>query len=310
VINDFVKNCVCCNIEFTVKRSGTARGSSNFLRKKYCSLICKKEFTLKNSSISYFVNCLNCNFKFKTYPSVKSVYCSDICRQKQHSQKIKKRKLVKVDCQYCLSKFDTFDLKKKFCNNLCKKNFRIAKYYKECCCKLCNKIFLRKKSAIKSENVFCNRKCQFFSQSCGLIKVNTCSRQGERIDLPGINFKSSFEADFMRYSIYKKQNVIFEYKTFTLKINEKSVNYTPDFFDVDKQIFYELKGCRYSNEKFSKQINSNIKKVFALQESGISIKIIYMNDFYRQLKDENVYGIIENLENRNYAATKKLIKHQ
>lgn len=110
--------------------------------------------------------------------------------------------------------------------------------------------------------------------------------------------------------MFKKQNVVFEYKTFSLTINDKVYNYTPDFFDVDKQIFYELKGCKYSEKVFAKQINSNIEKVFALQKLGVQIKIIYMNDFYQQLKDENVYNVIKNLENRNYAATRELIKNR
>lgn len=149
MIKTLTKNCLYCNAEFVITVTSTSRGSSNVLRKKYCTILCKKKMSINNSVIAYDVFCLNCNKQFKTYPSVKSTYCSVICRQQQHSQKLKKIKAIEISCLFCFSKFETFNYQKKYCNDICKKNFRIKKFYKECCCTLCNKIFLRKKQQLK-----------------------------------------------------------------------------------------------------------------------------------------------------------------
>lgn len=299
------KTCKMCNCTFIVKAQKMGSGSLGALRRKYCSNGCKIKWNKNFSKKMLNVSCLLCKKMFKTYPSTKTRYCSYACKHLSHGDKLRherqKRKCLVCDVEMEIS----LTSKQKFCNKKCSyigKRKRV-----ECSCSVCGKNFSRKTSSIKSVNVFCCRSCQFVGQSCGLIKIYCTGRRGERLDLPGIIFRSSFEADFMRVANFLGKKLFFEQKTYEILLESgKCVKYTPDFIDEDGKL-YELKACRNEiNDNFSKIMNSNIQKALKLQTTEI-LKIVYMNDFYKELKENGLYNKIPNLENRDYNGTRKLI---
>jgi hypothetical protein len=141
----------------------------------------------------------------------------------------------------------------------------------------------------------------------GLIKGHVNGRSGYRTDLSSSwYFKSSFEADYCRYLL--NQNIKFDYesKTFQVNLNDRVVYYTPDFYLQDENVYVELKGVRIGKSRFSKLVNSNAVARDLVTE--VKIKVIYMKDFYVDLRKSGLYDSIPNLENRDYAKTKHLIK--
>lgn len=301
-----VKTCQTCGIEFTVTATPSGSGSLNSLRRKYCSVACKRNGTKEKSNIAINVTCCCCGSMFKTYPSIMSTYCSNACKHKMHGALLRKEREIKR-CLGCESEFEVIKGdKRKHCCSSCI-SLAAQKRKIQCKCAVCGKEFLRSKHRIRSKNTFCGRSCQYIGQSCGLIKIKTNGRFGERVDIPGIVFRSSFEADFMRVALYKGKQFQFEPKTFEIELpSGKIAHYTPDFFDVEQRIFYELKACKKSDDNFSKLMNSNIASVEELQRS-IKLEIVYMREFYDDLKREGLYSIIPNIENRDYYGTRYLI---
>jgi hypothetical protein len=69
----------------------------------------------------------------------------------------------------------------------------------------------------------------------------------------------------------------------------------------------ELKGVREGKSRFSRLLNSNSRSREAVVSSGQRIDVVYMNDFYSELRRQGLYDTIANIENRDYAGTKHLI---
>lgn len=108
----------------------------------------------------------------------------------------------------------------------------------------------------------------------------------------------------MKFSLSRILN---EKKVFEVKLPNVTRFYTPDFYLPESCQFVELKGARISNSSFSKKINSNSLSRERLLEQGVNIRVIYMDDFYDMLKQQDLYDTIPNLENKNYGATAHLI---
>jgi hypothetical protein len=102
----------------------------------------------------------------------------------------------------------------------------------------------------------------------------TSARGGTREDL-GQYFRSGWEANFARILNFRGTKWIYEHRTFQLT---PTLSYTPDFYDIENDLYYELKG-RF-NEKSIRQLQL-IKEVFP------AIKLIVIDEAeYKKLRAE------------------------
>ena len=299
-----VFHCKNCNKKEEIEYNIKDQASLSRCKKQYCSKECKKQYLKKNGSKnSVKLTCNNCKETyFKPKSLANSKFCSRQCQNSYQANKNKKKR-IKTICIKCNESFiKIYDSSQKYCSLKCPAMDKRSET-KSFKCAICNCI---KQININDKRKYCGRNCQYKAQSLGLIKIPTNGRSGYRIDLPDdLYFKSSLEADYARYLIY--HNISFEYEKecFTLKDKEGNTRrYTPDFFLNDQNCFIETKGKR-RDRKYEK----NIACVQLLQAAGYNIKVVYMKEFYKKLKEDNEYDKIPNLERRNYKGTKHLIRN-
>ncbi len=301
------KTCKQCQSIFQVEYKPSGSGSANVLRKNYCSAKCKRDwYKHPERGIKSEIICKICTKKFYLPPSQAKcrVTCSKACYGNLMSGINKKYLEIKKNCVVCNVCFVINEnSKQKFCSPKCSSKSKLSR--KELTCEVCKKTLLVKTSCT---NRFCNKLCARKAQSLGLIKSHTHGRSGWRKDIEDSPyFKSSLEADFARYCIYKNVQFEYEKKVFEVKLPNVTRFYTPDFYLSESCEFVELKGVRISNSSFSKKINSNSASREELSKQGINVRVIYMDDFYEMLKQQDLYDKIPNLENKNYGATAYLI---
>lgn len=308
------KICKNCNLKFSFEYEPAGKGSGNQLCRKYCGPSCKEEvkFSRRYNSLSTRLEkkCEICNSIFFVPKSLSNrKLCSKACRHAHHSKVLKQHQVIEKFCVQCCTSFFASEVsKKKFCSPNCFSRSQQSKNH--LICEVCHKDFFVKKSY---QARFCSKKCASIAQSNGLVKIHVSGRSGTRTDIENSPyFKSSFEADYYRYCL-QCLNIrpLYEYQTFTLQVNGNLRYYTPDFYFPNEDEFVELKGVKYAKEnKFAELLNSNFECYEQLRSMNVKIRIIYMNDFYSELKQNGLYLTITNLENRDYANTKHLIcKH-
>lgn len=302
------KNCLECNKVFTVHIKHGSGGTAS-LRRKYCSEKCKREYKFKNGKNNLVsVTCVICTEKIKKFPSLvkEKNYCSRKCQNiglngiQQISQKT---------CLSCCKQFSIFSTtingnKRKYCSHECsveatKNKPKTGKYL---LCLNCTKQFYSKKYQIEIRK-YCSNKCQYEAQSKGIKKIPTNGRAGYRKDLPSDQyFKSVLEADYARYLI--ANSILYEYEKHTFKtfVDGKERFYTPDFYLPNDDKYIELKGS-----KTRTAYNKNLECVQYLKQQDKNIEVIYMNDFYKFLKQSGQYDTMF-LEVKNYKKSINIIK--
>lgn len=303
------KACKLCQKIFIIEYDPNGSGSGNAQRKSYCSDICKKLWSKDPANgLKQEIICVICSKKVFLPPSHAKTQttCSKECYAKRMSIINRKYQTIEKDCFYCdLTFICNSNSLRKFCSPKCSSNSKINRV--EVTCEVCTKKFDVKFSWKKIR--FCSIVCRRKGQSLGLIKAHTNGRTGWRSDIENSPyFKSSLEADYARYCIYTNSKFIYEHKVFETFVEGKTRFYTPDFYFPETNEYVELKGIELQKDNsFSEKINSNSLARKYLEEQGVKIKVIYMKDFYSQLKSSNLYNKIPNLENRDYARTKYLI---
>jgi hypothetical protein len=108
----------------------------------------------------------------------------------------------------------------------------------------------------------------------------TSARGGKRPDLANQYFRSCWEANFARILNFQGKRWTYEEHSFQL---EPSLSYTPDFFIIDENAFYELKG----------HMDDKSRKQFELMNLKFPDVIIHVIDHvkYAQLKLEFKHSI-------------------
>jgi len=247
------------------------------------------------------LKCVHCNIEYEKQPSkaVGSRFCSRLCANRglANEQKVDR---VNSECDHCGKEYIKLETAtQKYCSRECV--FESAKIERvELVCSCCNIKFER---PINRQTKHCSKHCQFVSQSSGMIEIPSSGRMGFRKDLPpNYFFKSSLEADYARYCDAIKKPYIYEHKTFDVNINGTIKVYTPDFYHPDEDKYVETKAIR-KDAKFS----GNLHAAEILQQQGLNLDIMYMDDFYKMLKIKGLYYGIDNIENKNYLGTKHLI---
>ena len=245
--------------------------------------------------------CNFCGTKYFKSPSKakNSKYCSRICGNKAMAQN-KKIDRENKKCNGCEKTFlakENSD--RKYCSRGCMmENVKVPRV--ELKCHSCGKNYER---PVGKETKFCSKDCQNFGQSAGLTNIPSNGRAGYRKDLPSnYFFKSSLEADYARYCNAIGKKYIYEHRTFVLEINGKKKAYTPDFYHPDEDRYVETKAGRKD-----KKYGGNLPAVDELKSQGIKIEVLFMRDFYRNIKQSGHYWDIDNIENKNYLGTRPLI---
>lgn len=294
------KTAVCkhCNKEFIITFDHTQGGFSS-CNKKYCSEMCKNAKRKQKSISSVQLKCLFCERNYTLPPSLakQSKYCSRVCQNKFFARQNLKERL-KLTCLTCQTPFEVLvGSKRKYCSSTCSSlGNRSERVTIEC--KICGRDFEKYTTSVVR---FCGRKCQYAAQSNGDIKLYSRGRSGVRSDL-GIYFRSSLEADYVRYCKHVGLEFQYEPKTFSVKVSELEVSYTPDFFHPSTGEYIELKAGR-RDHAFEK----NLIPLEVLKAEGLNIRVLYMKDFYDSLKSQGLFDVIPNLEFRNYKGTKHLV---
>lgn len=303
------KHCKHCNVRFEFTYEPVGKGSGNALRKTYCGNACQIEARLAAKKKPYATRFQkSCEVCSNTFYVPKSLLarktCSNACRFKRHSKISIGETLEKV-CQTCGKCFQTQIRRRKYCSPTCSSEGQMNRTTTQC--EICNVTVTSKKSY---EPRFCSKTCQREAQSRGMIATHVNGRSGFRNDIENSPyFKSSYEADYYRYCAFTGMKLPkYECKSFHLTVNGKPKCYTPDFWHEDEKRYVELKGVKRGKSKFSVLVNSNVDSVNEVISLGENVEIIYMNDFYRRLREENLYDSIPNLENRDYAGTVHLIR--
>tara|TARA_B000000557_G_C20811885_1_gene460566 strand:+ start:661 stop:1452 length:792 start_codon:yes stop_codon:yes gene_type:complete len=247
------------------------------------------------------LNCHNCNKEYFRPPSKakNSRFCSRICANTFFAQEAKVP-TEERSCKNCNKKFIVSkNRSQKFCSKECVGEF-LKKPRVNLECNYCKKKYVRPEGR---ETKYCSKTCHSNAQSSGLIELPSCGRKGYRRDLPeNYFFKSSLEADYARYCDITKVKYIYEHKTFNVILGKKQKSYTPDFYLPEIDLYVETKALRRD-----KKFNSNLTAVDFLKKEGLNIEVMYMDQFYRKLREEGYYYLIENLENKNYLGTRQLI---
>lgn len=90
--------------------------------------------------------------------------------------------------------------------------------------------------------------------------------------------RSSWEIKFAKYLDDGNVNWLYEPKTFPIKYNDKEGTYTPDFYKIDEDIYYEIKGwwrddAKLKYEAFCQQY-PKIQIVLLQKSDLIGLKIL------------------------------------
>lgn len=302
-----IRKCVNCNCDFIIDDTNK---NYSIQKRRFCGSKCKNAWNRRPENGEKIVKqCIICGKEMRVYKSQSAgKVCSKECKNINQSQRLSSDK-KSLKCEHCGKNFDVnISCNRKYCSPQCSSLSKRTSLEKQC--EICNKTFQIKKSAYERKR-FCSRNCQMIAQSNGKIHIHVNGRSGYRIDIKGNHyFKSAFEADYARYLQYS--NIAYEYepKTFEILVDNQIRHYTPDFWNNELNCYIELKGVRKSeSNNFSLLINSNSDvRQRVIDEQHVNIKVIYMNDFYSFLKEKNLYSVIPNIENRNYGATKYLVK--
>lgn len=95
------------------------------------------------------------------------------------------------------------------------------------------------------------------------------AKGGRREDLGDQYFRSSWEANYARYLKFIDTQWEYEPKTFWFPIRSGTVNYTPDFYLPDEDVWIEVKGrltskCRTKLKRFKKYFFDEFKKLIVV----------------------------------------------
>ena len=297
------KKCEICSSEIVISYVSDGSGSGNALRKKYCSRQCKKVANRKKSSKRLAISCQICLREFfvpKCFASSK--FCSNECRFIGNGNALRKKRTEKP-CEFCKTAFEVVvdgESQRRFCSLDCARKSRRKRT--QVTCAICGVSYEKKTSLVKPNN-YCGHACQFEAQSCGLIKCHSEGRKGRRIDLDSTVYRSSLEADYVRYCKFVGKPFEYEPKTFRVDVGRaKGVCYTPDFYHSDDEEYLEIKGTTKIPS-----MKRNLNCVEILKKSGVRIRVLMMKDFYDFLKSEELFHKIPNLEHRDYNGTRHLI---
>jgi hypothetical protein len=229
----------------------------------------------------------------------RKVFCSDSCKNLFGRRKTTDK--IEASCHNCSKTFLRYPSQRgKFCSYECKNTSQ--KRFKSNTCKRCSTVFTQKPTRLNGS--YCSWSC-FTSD----VVPSTWGRSGYRIDLGGIRFRSSLEADFQR--VMNHLNIVAVYEPKTFRVGRHT--YTPDFFLPEFDMYVELKGLESKTDHpHEADWRKNLDKIPCVEtQYRIKVLIVTQKEFVSAIKDANLWTAIPNLEQRSYKKTAYLvIKHE
>lgn len=294
------QTCKFCNKNFEIEFEHTQQGFGTCQR-VYCSNECKSAKKREKTNSSVHLSCSFCHKNYTLPPSLakQSKYCSRECQNQSQAKQSQKNREV-LQCIVCSQSYEEIvGRKRKYCSLECAKVGSRTAERILVACEMCAKEF---EKYATSPIRFCGRKCQYAAQSCGKIRLFSGGRSGVRSDL-GSYFRSALEADYARFCNHIGVKFLYEHQTFKVAVSDsETVSYTPDFYHPETQEFVELKAGRKD-----RAYEKNLVALDVLKKNGLNIRVIYMKAFYDELKAQELFNVISNLESRNYKGTKHLV---
>ncbi len=297
--SDCIRTCKNCKKKFI-----NARNNS-----KFCSEECFIES--RSSKIKRKCKCCGKEFLLNTIDKEYVIFCSNKCKQKFYNEidkaDLKTHEKLKCICINCGKVFYPIEpiIGIKYCSSKCEREFGIKKKLKTKICKNCGKKFLSNKSE------FCSKHCSSSYSAKNIkfgIKIKPLKngmknkkhsllsreKMSNSISLSMINgknnpcghflcgyvkyvphyFRSSWELNFAIILLYLKRDYRFEARSIKL---ESGKRYLIDFYDVKRNIIYEIKGGWIDDAK--NKINLLLKSY-----PNIKIHLIDLNKYVRIYK--------------------------
>lgn len=299
-----VKKCLNCNKEYSV--STTDEPYSQF-----CSDECEQDYYkhIKEKCKVYDrlhkCTCINCGKVFYDITNTSVEFCSYQCSVDFNH----KQKLITKKCKQCGKEFQTYN-NSDFCSTSCSSKYHIEHGKRP------PKQHHAWNKGLTSENckiIKHNTKKQSFSMKKGIASgrikmyfkgkhltkehkkhcamgVAKAIREGRKPALSryisgffkdiGHYVRSGWEYNFAKILIHLNRNYEYEPRTFLIDCGKQT--YTPDFYDKDRNLYYEVKGW------FPKDEQEKFKK-FREQYPDIKIHLLQTNKFkkiYFSFKDK------------------------
>ena len=287
-----------------------------FIETRNDAKFCSNECLIESRKIKIKQICINCQKEFLVTQIDKKydIFCSTQCEQNFYKH-LNKHNLTlhekeKSYCINCNKEFYPIEPRNSilFCSHNCEREFEIKKHLKEKTCLECGKIFTTKNSK------FCSKHCasSYTAKNIGLGKEITHKTNGMKnkkhnsisrskmsknisqaikngkmngnplgnylsgyVNFIPHNFRSGWEFNFAIILLHLKRDYRYESKTFKLKDGKR---YTPDFYDVKRNIFYEIKGR-----------NNSLQKCEILQKERPNIKIHFI-DYKKYIRIYNYFA--------------------
>ena len=258
------KICLNCKKEFLV--------DVDDVFSQFCCNECNNEFNenIKNNKLPALLNlmesqCINCWQTYFTITNHSVNYCSLKCK----NEFALKKNTKESRCIECGKKFFTHH-NGKFCSQLCEGRYHFKRFG------LLKKMRPKNNGMLGKKRLLSSREKQSKSMM-KLIregKFNTNSYiQGHYKIIPHF-VRSTWEANFALILLFLKRDYRFEAKSFFIK---KNCRYMPDFYDVKRNIFYEIKG-RWIDDAKEKM------NMFQKMHSNVKIHVIDRDKYVRIYK--------------------------
>ncbi|MFW6015072.1 MAG: hypothetical protein ACOCRK_01390 [bacterium] len=252
------RECKYCGNEFW---------AFGFKGPNYCSLKCKTNYSKEKNMITLI--CKECGNEFKTHRK-DSKYCSVSCSSKKNAREQRLGIDIRPDEVWNKGLTAETDerikkMREKGAKTF-KENYKKGKFKIHCDGENLTKVHKRN-ITIGTTNAILNGKRKPVSSPYNGVK------SGFRKDI-GHFVRSSWEANFSRILKYLNREYFYEPKYFVLS---DKTTYTPDFYDVKNNCYYEIKGfwTKESKNKF---------KLFKKNYPNIKIKVINKKQYYRIIK--------------------------
>ena len=272
-----IKHCKICGNEIILKPTAAEHRASNY---------CSRECYAKARQKIKIINCIYCNKEIEVSVPYEyyTKFCSDECVENYNKDldagKIKgnKNRWHKSNCQTCGNEYWKLDPKSKYCNANCKpsKEYTLI-------CQYCNQEFTTKRKESKFCSVSCgskyNSKLQCFGTKVkpntvwnkGLTKENSekVKEMSKKIAIGNSNaimngrkintqyktirpegfghvVRSTWEYNFAKILRYLNRQYKYENERFILSDGR---TYIPDFYDIKRDCYYEIKGYFHDDAK-------------------------------------------------------------
>jgi len=235
--------CLNCGKEYTERKK-------NELYSQFCCDECEHDYydKIESGEIKLFSHqgkrtCVNCGKDFYDIRNTSVEFCSVFCK----SEFVNKSALKTAVCKECGKEFDTYN-NSEFCSTSCGSVYN--KNY------LCgnqsstgrtpwNKGLTKETCKTIAKN--CEKQSASMCQSIinGTVEITTQTFSGYVHEF-GHFVRSGWEYNFAK--VMKHLNREYEYEAYTFKLSNGKT-YVPDFYDVKRKIFYEIKGQMRNDAK-------------------------------------------------------------